>query len=288
MSTALMHRALLEAVLVGALCGAVGVHVVLRKQPFFALTVAHATFPGVVLAEIAGLSFLVGGAATASLVTIAVFVGSRDPRFDSNTVVGIVLSGTFAAGVLLLSARAGGAKDLSAFLVGSILTVDHRDIVATLFAGGVIVLLLAAFHKEFVFGALDPVGARASGIPSAIDLLMMLLIASAVVVALPVVGTMLSVALLTVPALAARLWADRVTSTVAVSAAIGAASGVIGLCVSAQFQIAAGGAIALSACAVFVVSLLIAPRSPFAQHVRHGLRQLGATGRSRLDVRGDA
>jgi ABC-type Mn2+/Zn2+ transport system permease subunit len=115
-------------------------------------------------------------------------------------------------------------------------------------------------HKELVLGAFDPEGARALGYSRGLDLLLLLLIEAVVVTTVPAVGTILSVALLAVPALTARLWADRIGTTMALAALIGAGSGIIGLVASTQFQIAAGAAIAFTAAALFGLSWLLAPR----------------------------
>jgi manganese/iron transport system permease protein len=114
---------------------------------------------------------------------------------------------------------------------------------------------LAALHKELVLGAFDPQGAAAVGYRTALlDPGLLAIVTVALVTAVPAVGTLLAVALLTVPALAARLWVDRVVPAMVVAAGVGAVSGVAGLCLSALFGIAAGGAIALSASAAFVLS----------------------------------
>src|SRR4029453_7376171 len=113
------RRALLEAVMVGGLCGAVGVHVLLRRLPFFTMALGHATFPGVVLAGLLGISLFAGAAAFGAVVVVVVaLLGTRD-RVDDTSAVGVTLSGAFALGVLLLSAQAGFSRDLTAYLVGS-------------------------------------------------------------------------------------------------------------------------------------------------------------------------
>ena len=83
---------------------------------------------------------------------------------------------------------------------------------------------------------------------------MLIAVTVVLVTAVPAVGTLLAVALLTVPALTARQWADRVGPAMVIGAAIGAAAGVIGLCLSVVWDIAAGGAIALTATALFALS----------------------------------
>lgn len=248
-----VRRALLEAVLVGALCGAVGVHVVLRRLPFFAITVAHATFPGVVLAEILGVSLLGGGLAFAVLLTLAVHVTHAAEHLDTSTSVGVALAGSFGLGVMLQSSQHGFSRDLTAVLVGQVLGVRAGDLLVTAVVGAVVVALLVALHKELVLAAFDPAGARAIGVPRSLDLALLLVVAATVVTTVPAVGTILSVALLAVPPLTARLVTRSVGGAMALAAMLGATAGAIGLTASARWDVAAGGAITLAAAAQFVV-----------------------------------
>lgn len=255
--------ALVEAVLVGAIAGAVGVHVLLRRLPFFVVAMSHATFPGVVVGSLLGVSLFAGGAVVGIAVALLIVVLGSTRQVDDSSAVGIVLAGSFAVGVLVLSAQPGGSRDLSAYLVGSIVTVTGADLVTTALVGALLLGVLAAFHKELVLGAFDPGGLAALGYPAAVlDSLVLVTVTVALVVCVPAVGTLLAVALLTVPALAARQWTDRVGPMTVLAAALGAGSGVIGLCLSAAYDIAAGGAIALTATALFALSAA-------ARSVRH-------------------
>src|SRR5262249_10843316 len=148
-----MRRALGEAVLVGALCGALGVHVVLRRLSFFTMAMTHATFPGAVLAAIFGLNLYLGTGVVGLLIVLALVALSA--RGDNTTASGVVLSSGFALGVLLLSARAGFPKDLTAYLVGSILTVQAGDLLATAVTAAVVLTVLALLSKELLFAAFD-------------------------------------------------------------------------------------------------------------------------------------
>jgi manganese/iron transport system permease protein len=247
--------ALIEAVLVGAVAGAVGVHVLLRRLPFFVVAMSHATFPGVVLGSLLGVSLFAGGAVFGVAVALVIVALGSIRQIDDSSAIGIVLAGSFALGVLVLSAQPGASKDLSAYLVGSIVTVTGADLVTTAVVGAILLGVLAAFHKELVLGAFDRGGLTALGYPAGVlDTLVLIVVTVALVVCVPAVGTLLAVALLTVPALAARQWTDRVGPMTALAAALGAGSGVIGLCLSAVFDVASGGAIALTATALFLVS----------------------------------
>ena len=261
----LLRRALIEAVLVGALGGWIGVHVVLRRLPFFTVAIAHGAFPGVVLASIAGVSLLLGAGVFAIVIVVVTAALGSVHRLDETSATGVVLAGSLALGTLLLSTTDGFSRDLAAFLVGSVLSVRTTDVVATAVVGVVVVIALGALHKELVFGAFDPDGAAAMGYPSALlDLLVLVAVAAVVATAVPAVGVVQAFALLVTPASAARLWADRMAPTMVVSALIGALAGGLGLLASRMGDIAAGGAIVLAATILFVASFVLAPR--------HGLR----------------
>jgi ABC-type Mn2+/Zn2+ transport system permease subunit len=251
------EHAVLEAVLVSCAAALVGVQVVLRRLAFFTMAMTHATFPGVVLAAILGFSVYLGGALIGLLAALAVVGLTRRRGHDPSAATAVALAFGFALGVALLSAQNGFTKDLSAYLVGSILTVSTGDL---LVAAGVLVgvaLVLVLTHRQLVFAAFDPVGARAAGYPvAALDLLMLLLIEAVVLTALPVVGTILALALVVAPAAAARLWTDRLSTMTAVAVVIGVGSALGGLWLSRTYDVAAGGAISLLASAVFVASLV--------------------------------
>jgi len=252
------QRAVLEVVLVGALAGAISVHVLLRRLPFFVVAMSHATFPGIVLASVLGVSLFVGGAAFGLLVVLAIAAVGQVRSLDDSSATGVVLAGAFAIGVLIVSARAGASKDLSAYLVGQALTVSRGDVVTTASVGLVLCGVLAALHKELVHGAFDHDGLAALGYPvRGLDLTVLVIVTVAMVASVPAVGTLLATALLTVPAMVARAWCRRVGPMLALGAATGVASGVAGLAASAIWNVAAGGAIALSATGLFVASALV-------------------------------
>lgn len=254
----LFRRAMLEAVLVGVLAGVVGVHVSLRRLPFFVTAMSHATFPGVVLASVLGFSLFVGGAVFGLAVVAVILVFGARRVLDDTAVIGVVLAGSFALGVLILSTKASSSKDLSAFLVGSVLTVTTADVLTTVAVGVAVVGVLTLTHKELVLGAFDRTQAQSLGYSTTLlDGLVLVVVTVTLVTAIPAVGTLLAIALLTVPAITARLWAERLSTTMVLSAAIGGASGALGLCAAAVWSIAAGGAIALAAGGFFVVSLLM-------------------------------
>ncbi|MEU7869906.1 metal ABC transporter permease [Dactylosporangium sp. NPDC049140] len=260
------HRALVEAVLVGTASGLIGVHVVLRRRAFFTMAMTHATFPGVVVAAVTGLNLYLGGAAAGVLAAFAVTALARRRGHDASTATAVALAAGFALGVALMSARAGFTKDLTAYLTGSILTVGDQDLVVAAAVTAAVALVVALLHKELLFTAFDPAGARAAGYRTGVlDLLVLVLIEAVVATAVPAAGTILTLALVVAPAGAARLWTDRLAPMTGLAVAIAVASATGGLYLSRAFDVAAGGAISLLAAAGFAVSAISARRwSPAA------------------------
>jgi len=255
---AYFQRALLEAVLVGAVGGAIGVHVLLRRLQFFVVALSHATFPGVAVAAVVGASIYLGGAVAGAIVAVAVAALGAGRRLDDASAIGVVLAGAFAVGVVVLTASTGPARDLGAFMVGSILTVNTNDLVVAAAVAGAVAVFLFVAGKELVLGAFDREAFIALGYRrTALDLVLLLVVALVVVTAVPAVGTLLAVALLTIPPMTARLWAERVAPMTLIASCIGALAGVAGLMASAAWDVAAGGAIALATVTMFVGSAAI-------------------------------
>jgi manganese/iron transport system permease protein len=257
---AFMQRALIEVVLMGAITGAIGTYVVLRGLSFIGDALSHAIFPGVVIAFLLGRSVFLGALAFGLLTSASIVVLATTRRVREDSAIGVLFAGSFALGVVLISTTRSYSRDLAAFLFGNILGVTAGDIALSALVGGVVLLLLALFHKELLLVAFDREAAQAMGVPVFwMNLLLLVMISLTIVVSLSAVGNILVVAMLVTPAATARLLTDRLPAMLALSAAIGATSGVIGLVVSYHADIAAGGTIVLVATAFFGIAWLLAP-----------------------------
>lgn len=253
---AFMVRGLAAAILVGVVCAVLGTYVVLRGMAFFGDALAHAILPGV------AVGYLVGGGASAALfwwalltaVVSAVGIGiiSRSTKIREDTAIGIVFAGTFALGVALISTVRSYTADLTHFLFGNVLGVRTSDLFLICIFGGLIILAVIAFYKEFLVMSFDPVLATTLRLPTrALDFLLMILIAIAIVVSLQTVGLALMVAMLVTPAASAYLLTRRLPVMMALGAIIAAGSGIIGLYISFYLGIASGAAIVLTCTLIF-------------------------------------
>jgi len=250
------ERAMLAAVIIGALSGLVGTLVLLRRRTFFAQALTHATFPGAVAAALMGISIPVG-AALASAVIVGVMTAlGRVRRQGSQVASGIMLTAGFALGVLLQALNPSLPVHVDSYLVGSILTVTDGDVILAAAVLAAAVLVAVFLGKEILFSTFDRTGFRAAGYREwPIELLTLVLITATVVTAMPAVGAILAIALIAAPAAAARLVVQSAGQIALLAPLIGAGSGVAGVALSRALDVAAGPAIALSAATCFLLAL---------------------------------
>ncbi len=253
-----LHRATAEVVLVGALAGLIGVQVVLRRLSFFTLALTHATFPGVVAASIIGVNIYLGGVAAGAVIALGVAALTRRSGQNAAAATGVMIAGGFALGTGLVATQSGFSRDLSSFLVGSILTVSPQDLITTAVALVVVALILAACARPLLYTGFDRNGARAAGFAIGVwDVVLLLTIEVVVVTIVPAVGTILALALIVAPAAAARLWSTRLSVITALAVTFGILSGLGGLYASNRWNVAAGASITLTATAILALSTVL-------------------------------
>lgn len=256
-----MQRGMIAAVLVGIVCAVVGTFVVLRGMAFFGDALAHTILPGI------ALGYLVSGGAreplfwwalgTAIVASLGIGAISKNSQIKEDTAIGIIFAGMFALGIALISTVRSYAVDLSHFLFGDVLSVSTQSLWLILLFGGLVLLLIFAFYKEFTTISFDPVLAATLRLP--VDLLnhlLLVLIAVTVAVSLQTVGVALMVAMLVTPAATAYLLTNRLPRMMFLAAMFASLSGVIGLYLSYYLSIASGAAIVLTATFFFVVAFV--------------------------------
>jgi ABC-type Mn2+/Zn2+ transport system permease subunit len=255
-----MVRGLMATTMVGVVCSVLGTYVVLRGMAFFGDALAHSILPGVVLAFLLGWPLAMGALIVGIMAAIGIGALSSRGVFKEDTAIGVIFAAAFALGVAMLSASRSYTVDLAHFLFGNPLGVSESDLLRTLVLGGVVLIFVFLFYKEFMIISFDPMLATTLRLPvGAFRYLLLILLAVTIVVSIQTVGIALVVAMLVTPAAAALLLTQRLWRMMAVAAAIGAASGIAGLYISFYWNIAAGPAIVLVATAIFVVIFLVAP-----------------------------
>jgi len=253
-------RALLAAVVVGVVCSVLGTYIVLRGMAFFGDALAHTILPGVVIAFLLGWPLAVGALIMGILTAIGIGALTSRGVLKEDTAIGVIFAGFFALGVALLSATGDYTIDLAHFLFGNLLGVNTADLWVTFILGGIVLLVVFLFYKEFMVVSFDPILATTLRLPGTfLRYLLLVLIAVTIVVSLQVVGIALMLAMLVTPAATASLLTRRLWSMMLVAAFIGAFSGVVGVYASYYLNIASGPAVVLVATIFFGLVFLFAP-----------------------------
>lgn len=251
-----MQRALAEVALMGVVCGLLGVLVVLRGLAYSGESLSHALVPGAAVALVAGLPVIAGALVGGVLAALVIAVLLRRPDVGEDTAVSVVVTGAFAAGVVLVATR-GTTRDLDSLLFGSVLAVEPSDLWVGLVAAAVVAAIIAVLGRRLILIAFDRAFAGALGVRAGLlDAVLLVALAAALTVALRGVGTLLVLALLLAPAAAARALTGRVWAMLGLAPVLAVASGVAGLELSFHAGVAAGPAICLVALGVFALAAL--------------------------------
>jgi ABC-type Mn2+/Zn2+ transport system permease subunit len=253
-----MSRALTEIALLALICGPISVFVFVRGLSFVSDALTHTVFPGVVIGFVAGgLDGVFAGALAAGVLTAVVLtVLTHSAKLSDDAATAVVLTAMFSIGVVLVSRRSSYTSDLTSFLFGRLLTVTPRQIAETAVLAAVILAVLMVSARALLLRAFDPAGAAAAGYRvGLLDLLLNVLLALVVVAAVRAVGTILVVALLIVPAAAARMVTDRLAAMAVVGTVLVLAAGYGGLLLSWTASLDYG--VALTSASAVVLLLVL-------------------------------
>ncbi len=277
---AFMIRGLIAALIVGIVCAVLGAYIVLRGMALFGNALAHAILPGVAVSYLLGgnnQSWLFAGGLVAGVFTALGIGAISRGGVKQDTAIGVIFTGMFALGIALISTVRSYTVDLTHFLFGDVLGVSNSDLWLISIFGGLVILAIVAFYKEFLVLSFDPILAKTLRLPDRfLNHLLLILIAITIVLSLQTVGIALMSAMLVTPAATAYLLTRRLPVMMALAASIGAASAVTGLYLSFYVNIASGPAIVLVCTFFFGLAFLISPYKAsflgWARQRRHGAR----------------
>ena len=246
------RNGLAVAVLAGAVCGLVGVYVVLRGMSYIGHGLSHAIFGGFAASTLLGVNVVIGAGAWG--VASALMIGGVTRRriIGSDAAIGVITTASFAAGLALFALFGRSGRSFDAALFGSILGVSSADVWAVgavaVFAAAVVFLA----YRPLLFCAFDPEVAEVSGVDTRrIDALLMLVLAVTTLATMQVLGVTLVAAALVIPATVARMLTDSFARMLWLAAVIGAACGFVGMNLSYHLDVQSGPAIVLVGAALF-------------------------------------
>jgi len=228
-----IQRALAAALAASVACGIVGSYVVVRRIASISGGLSHAAFGGVGLGYLLGFDPMLGATGFALACSLGLGMAERKLGPGLDTLIAMVWAVGMALGIVFISLAPGYAPDLMSYLFGSLLFVPAHYVGMVLLLDAVIVVTVALLFKEFQAVSFDEEGARVAGVPVAlIQHLLLALVALAVVTLIRVVGVILVIALLTIPAAVARQWTDTLIRMMVVATLVGAVCSTAGLFLS--------------------------------------------------------
>ena len=263
---AFLPRAILVTCVAACVCAVVGCHVVLRGMSFIGDAVAHSVFPGLVIAFVCSGSLVLGGTLAGVGTAVLVALLSQNRRLKEDSIIGVLFVGAFGLGLVIISWAPGYAGSLQDFLFGSLTGIPASEVPFVLIASAVIVGVFAFFHKEVVAVSLDRESARVAGLPvMALDLLVYISVAGAVVISVQIIGNILVLALLITPAASARLLTNSLGAMIRTALVIGVLSSLCGIYLSWSLDLPAGASIVCVVTLVFIAAWIYRScRSRFA------------------------
>ena len=249
-----MQRAMVSAMLVGAVCAVLSCYLVLKGWSLMGDAVSHAVLPGIVIAHVLALPLAVGafvGGLACALVTGYL---KENSRVKEDTVMGIVFSGMFAFGLVLFT-KVETDQHLNHILFGNLLGVTPSALIETALVTAGVLAVVIAKRRDLLAYCFDPMHAHSIGLP--VRLLhygLLILLALTIVASLRAVGIILVVAMLIAPGAIAYLLTNRFERMMALAVAVAVGSSAVGTLVSFHIDGATGPCIVLVQMAVFVAA----------------------------------
>ncbi len=253
-----MQRAFLAGILIAMLASVSGTFVVLRRYSMISETLAHSALVGVAVGLVAGYNPLWMAVIVSVLAAWLIEYLRSTFSLYSDAILAILLSGSLAIAVIIVSIGGEFNSSLFSYLFGSILSVSNQDI-TTIFLFGIVALaLLLTFSKEFYFIAYDEEVAKVSGIKvKLLNYLLVTIVAIIIALSIRVIGTLLIGALMVIPTVAALQFRVGFLQTSFLSLVIAMFSVISGMTVSFYFSLPSGATIVLSVLVIFIISLII-------------------------------
>jgi len=260
-----IQRALIASLMVGISCGLIGTYIMLRRLSLIGDALAHAVLPGVVigfmLAGKSALSLFAGALSAGILTSILISFVERNSKIKEDTSIGIIFTGAFALGILLVSQLKQVHIDLSSYLFGDVLGVSDSDLILSTVITVVIIISVILFYKQLLVTSFDPTMAHIIGIStSVVHYFLMTLLSMSIVSGLQSVGVILIIAMLITPPATAFLITDKLKHLLLLSCTFGILSAVIGLYLSYHLNFASGASIVLVAVFIFALAFLFSPK----------------------------
>ena len=248
------RNGLVIAALAGALCGLIGVFVVLRNMSYIGHGLSHAVFGGAALAAVLEFNYFIGAGIWGLLSGLMIGRVSRRRIIGADAAIGVVTTASFALGLALQARYGQAARSIDAVLFGNVLGVFPSDIAAVAGVAVASVVVVVVLYRRLLFSTFDPEVAGVSGVNvPAMEAMLMLLLSATILVTVRVIGVLLISALLVLPAATARMLTNSFGRMLWLSPVLGSLFGAVGMYASWYADVPSGAVIILSGTAAFAV-----------------------------------
>jgi len=251
------RNGIITALMVGALCGLIGVYIVLRGMSYIGHGLSHAIFGGAVVSFVMTWNFYLGAGIWGFLAAVLINQTVRRTHISADAVIGVITTASFAIGVALISRYRSFTRSFDAALFGNILGVTVQDV--WIVAGVTLTVLIIIFfmYKQLLFTTFDSEVAQVYGVKTElVDTAFSLVLAAGLIVSMQILGVTLIAAALVIPAITARLLTDSFNRMVILSTLIGALTGITGMYLSYYIDVASGATIVLVQAMIFIAALM--------------------------------
>ena len=248
----------LVAVLVGGLCGMIGVYIVLRGMSYIGHGLSHAIFGGAVVSYVMQWNFYLGAGLWGFVAALLINQTVRRTKINADAAIGVITTASFAVGVALISRYRSFTRSFDAALFGNILGVTQQDVAVVAIVTLIVAIFIFFLYKQLLFTTFDAEVARVYGVQTEwIDTLFALVLAAALIASMQILGVTLIAAALVIPAITARLLTDNFDRMILLSTGLGMISGFFGMVISYYIDVASGATIVLLQAALFGLVLAI-------------------------------
>jgi manganese transport system permease protein len=255
-----MVKAILVSAVVGIVCSALSCYMTLKGWALMGDAVSHAVMPGVVIAYVLNIPFAVGAFVFGVGSVVAIGFIKANTRIKEDTVIGLVFTGFFALGLVLVS-KVKSSIDLTHILFGNVLGISDADIIQTVVIAVITLVTLAILRKDLILFCFDATHARSIGLNTTfLYYLLLSLLSLTAVAGLQTVGIILVVAMLVTPGATAYLLSDRFDHMMLIAMSSGVFSSVMGTYISYHIDGSTGGCIVVLQTFLFIMAMIFAPK----------------------------
>lgn len=246
------------ATFAGALCGLVGVIVVLKGMSYIGHGLSHSIFGGYAASALIGVNYVLGAGLWGLLSALMISGVTRRRVIGADAAIGVITTASFALGLAMFAVFGRRGRSFDAALFGSVLGVDRADLWAII--GLTVAVATAGFfgYRRLLFTTFDPEVAAASGVRTGtVDAVVMVVLATVILATMQVVGVTLISATLVIPATVARMMTNSFSRMLFLATGIGAVCGFVGMNVSYHADVQSGPSIVLVGAGLFTVVFVV-------------------------------